>query len=173
MKYVHELPETEQERIEHALRHWKKAKEVRRVRAVRLSGKGWCVPHIAEALDMTPLTIRKWIDWYEQDGLDGLRTAPRSGRPPKADEDYRELLEEVIQTPPREMGYPFNRWTLYYLARYMEQETGVSLHHRYLSELLHKMGFTYKRPRHDLSHRRDPEIYKQKKEELETLKKGL
>lgn len=171
MKYVHELSEAEQKRIENALRRWKKAKEVRRVRAIRLSGKGWSVPDIAEALDMTPVTIRKWIDWYEEDGLEGLRTAPRSGRPPKADEDYRKLLAQVVQTPPREMGYPFNRWTLEHLARHMEQQTGVSLNHRYLSELLHKMGFTYKRPRHDLSHRRDSELYERKKKELETLKK--
>ncbi|NIM05145.1 MAG: IS630 family transposase, partial [Armatimonadetes bacterium] len=118
-------------------------------------------------------TVRDWIDRYEEDGLEGLRTAPRSGRPPKADESYRKLLEEVVETPPRQMGYPFNCWTLERLARHMERETGVSLHYRYLSEVLDGLGFVYKRPRHDLTHKRDQKLYRKKKRQLEELKKGL
>ncbi|MFP4029215.1 MAG: helix-turn-helix domain-containing protein [Candidatus Brocadiia bacterium] len=130
MKYVHDLSEAERGELNRTLKSWQKAKEVRRVRAIWLSGKDWSVPEIAEVIDVQRDTIRKWIDWYEKEGLEGLRTASRSGRPPKADEHYRELLGQTVQTPPRELNYDFNRWTLQLLARHMEEKTGVSLHHR-------------------------------------------
>lgn len=173
MRFVGELSEQETVELIEALEGWDDPAEVRRARAVRLSQKGWTVPQIADALDVCRRSVRNWFDWYEQRGLEGLRTDPRSGRPPKADASYRERLAQTVETPPREMGYGFSRWTLERLSLHMEKETGVSLNHFYLREVLLDMGFVYKRPRHDLSHRRDEEIYRQKKAELEDLKKGL
>lgn len=173
MKFVHQLSEQEKQEVVEALNRWKRPKEVRRVRAIRLSSERWAVIDIAKALDVTARTVRDWINRYEEDGLEGLRTAPRSGRPPKADESYRKLLEEVVETPPRQMGYRFNCWTLERLGRHMEKETAVSLNYRYLSEVLESMGFVYKRPRHDLTHKRDQKLYREKKWQLEELKKGL
>lgn len=173
MRFVRELSERETAQLVGALEGWDEPAEVRRARAVRLSQKGWTVPQIADALDVCRRSVRNWFDWYEGRGLEGLKTDPRPGRPPKADAAYRERLAETVETPPREMGYPFSRWTLKRLAAHMKKETGVSLHHCYLREVLLDMGFVYKRPRHDLSHRRYQKLYERKKAELEDLKKGL
>jgi transposase len=171
--FVRELSEQESEQIEEALRHWRDAVEVRRVRAVRLSSKCWPVPRIAEALDVTRTSVRRWIRLYEGEGLEGLKTKPRPGRPAKVDDEYRRLLVQVVQTPPRELGYSFNRWTLAHLGLYMDRETGVTVCPSRLRRILKELGYVYKRPRHDLSHRRDPQLYRLKKAELDDLKKGL
>ncbi len=172
MIYVHELSESERHNVVEALEHWDDAAEVRRVRAIRLSDKGWNVPDIAEALDVSRKSVRNWINWYEEGGLEALRTDDRPGRPPRVDQHYRDLLAETVETPPRDMGYQFSRWTRKRLAKHMEEKTGISITPRYVSELLHQMEYVYKRPKHDLSHKRDEESYEKKKEELEELKKG-
>ncbi len=89
---------------------------------MRLCGKRWTVPRIAEALDCTRCSVRRWIDLYEAEGLEGLKTKHRSGRPPKVDEDYRQVLAATVETPPRELRLPFNRWTLPRLGIYMDKE---------------------------------------------------
>lgn len=173
MKFVRELSRTQEAAIKQALESWDDAAEVRRVRAVHWNAKGWTVPRIAEALDATQWSVRRWIDLYEAEGLEGLRTKFRSGRPPKVDEHYRRLLQETIRALPRQMGLPFNRWTLPRLGIYMDKKTGVTVSMGHMSRLLKALGYVYKRPRHDLSHKRDQKLYKLKKGELEELKKGL
>jgi transposase len=173
MRYVRELSEQETRQLMDALKSWNDAAEVRRARAVRLSSKGWKIQRIAEALNVCRRSVRNWLDRYEEGGLGGLKTRPGSGRPPKVDQHYRQVLERTVQTPPRQMGLPFSRWTLSRLVAHMAKETGVSISQRWLSEVLDRMGFSYKRPRHDLSHKRDQELYEAKKDELVGLKKGL
>jgi len=140
---------------------------------VRLSGKGWTVPRIAEAPDCTRWSVRHWIALYEAEGLEGLKTQHRSGRPPKVDQHYRKVLKATIETPPRELGLVFNRWTLPRLGIYMDKKTGVTVSVGHMSRLLRELGYVYKRARHDLSHKRDQKLYELKKAELEGLKKGL
>jgi len=120
--------------------------------------KGWTVPRIAEALDCTRWSVRHWIDLYEAEGLKGLKTKPRSGRPPKTtgqapkvDDHYREVLRATIETPPRELGLAFNRWTLPRLGIYMDKKTGVTVSVGHMSRLLKELGYVYKRARHDTS----------------------
>lgn len=173
MKYVRTLSDEERSALCQALRDWRDPSEVRRARAVRLSSKGWVVPRIAEALDCTRWSVRHWIDLYEAEGLEGLRTKHRSGRPPKVDERYRQALRATVETPPRELGLPFNRWTLPRLGIYMDKKTGVTVSVGHMSRLLKELGYVYKRPRHDLSHRRDQKLYELRRGELEELKKGL
>ncbi len=173
MKFVRKLSETQKKELKAALRGWSDAAEVRRVRAVHLSAKGWTVPVIAEALDATQWSVRRWIHLYEAQGLAGLKTSPRPGRPAKVDEQYMDLLRQTVESPPRELGQPFNTWTLPHLGIYMDKKTGVTVSSVHMSRLLKRLGYVYKRPRHDLSHRRDEKLYAAKKAELEELKKGL
>ncbi len=106
MRYVRELSDQEQGDVQKALKEWRDPSEVRRVRALRLFHKGWTAPQIAEVLDCTRRSVRHWIDLYEAEGLKGLRTRPRSDRPPKVDEHYRRMLKETLETVPRGLGLP-------------------------------------------------------------------
>lgn len=173
VRYIRALSDEERAEVLAALKGWDDPAEVCRVRAVRLSDKGWTVPKIAEALDCTRWSVRRWFDLYEAEGLEGLKTRPRSGRPPKVDGHYREVLRQTVETPPRHLGLPFNRWTLPRLGIYMDKKTGVTVSVGHMSRLLKGLGYVYKRARHDLSHRRDQALYERKRAELEGLKKGL
>jgi transposase len=173
MRYVRALSQEEQEALALALRQWGDPAALRRARAVRLSSRGWKVPRIAEAVECNTDSVRRWINRYEAEGLQGLKTKHRSGRPPKVDGDYIRVLEQTVQTPPRELGLAFNSWTLPRLGIYMDKKTGVAVSSGHMSRLLRGLGYVYKRARHDLSHKRDQGLYEIAKKELSTLKKGL
>lgn len=171
MRFISKPCEKELQKVSDALLYWNDPKEVRRVRAISMSIKGVTVPQIAEALDVSRWSVRQWFDRYERDGLSGLRTELRPGRPRKADDEYMEILEKTVGKAPRKLGYPFSSWTMEYLCRHMKQETGVDISVSRMSSLLKELDFTYKRARHDLSQQRDPELYEEKKSELIVLKK--
>jgi len=54
----------------------------RRARMVLLRAEGLPIMHIAKQLVADRSAVRKWIRRYTQDGLNGLKDKPRSGRPP-------------------------------------------------------------------------------------------
>jgi transposase len=82
-----------------------------------------------------------------------------------------ELLQRLVMKSPRELGYPFSSWTLDRLREHLTRVTGVILHPLYLSRLMGRHGIVYRRPKHVMSHLRDPKDYGEKKAILEFLKK--
>jgi transposase len=67
---------------------------------------------IAAALKIPPITVGKWRRSFAIHGIEGLRDAPRSGRPPKHDSDTRHKVQtRVCQQPDGQ-----SRWTVRTLA---------------------------------------------------------
>jgi putative transposase len=67
---------------------------------------------IAAALRIPPITVGKWRRSFAVDGLEGLRDAPRSGRPPRHDSDIRHKVQAHVCQQPEEQS----RWTVRTLA---------------------------------------------------------
>lgn len=51
---------------------------------------------IAAALKIPPITVGKWRRSFALNGLEGLRDAPRSGRPPRHDADTRHRVQTRV-----------------------------------------------------------------------------
>ncbi len=83
--------------------------------------------------------------------------ASRSGRPALADAAYLGALEEAVETPPRQLGLGFDVWTSERLSAHVARTTGVRIAPGWLRVLLGEMRFACGRPKHTLSHLRDPE----------------
>ena len=84
---------------------------------------------------------------------------------------YEELLEEVVEKDPQELGYTFTIWTAERLKKHMEKQTGIELGETQFRVLLKEKGFVYRRPKHELSNLQDPEAKATAQEWLEELKK--
>ena len=67
---------------------------------------------IAAALKIPPITVGKWRRSFALNGLEGLRDAPRSGRPPRHDADTRHRVQTRVCQLPEDQG----RWTVRTLA---------------------------------------------------------
>ena len=127
---------------------------------VLLSAEGKTASEIAGLWAITAQGVRKIINRFNREGVAGLSDRPRKGRPPKTDDRYVDLLKRAVQTSPHELGYPFSCWTLERLREHLARKTRVIQH---LSRLLAKHGIVYRRPKHGMTHLRDPAEYNEKR----------
>lgn len=150
-----------------------KRPEVRqRAMGLRLLHEGHSPQAVAELSSVSVPTVYDWHHRFQEGGVDGLANRPKSGRPPKANEAYVELLEKVIEQDPEELGYAFTIWTAARLEKHMANQTGICLRPTQFRALLKANDFVYRRPKHDLTNLQDAEARKAAEEWLDELKKA-
>ena len=86
---------------------------VLRSRIVLKAAAGLSNQQIAADLDIPEVTVGKWRRSFAALGLDGLRDAPRSGRPAKHDAEVWQKVQTLACQQPESQG----RWTVRTLAR--------------------------------------------------------
>ena len=89
--------------------------------------------------------IRTWAsDWlarYREEGIEGLRDRPKSGRPP-------EISPEVVLKIRMKLKESRQGWTTKQVNEMMiVKEGGIQYHSHHIYLLLHKWGFKQKIPR--------------------------
>jgi transposase len=73
-----------------------------------------------------PTIYKRYKLWREQ-GIEGSANKQKTGRKPKATDEYCIKLEIFLAKDPSEFGYRFAIWTLDRLRIYLEKETGILL----------------------------------------------
>jgi len=120
------------------------ARTVERARIVWLAHQGQRVPAIAQELQLTPTTVRSWLQRFNGSGLAGLADKSRPGRPARY---TPEQVSEVIATSltnPRELDLPFASWTLDRLAAYLHEMKGIAMKRTRIDELLLAEGLRWR-----------------------------
>ena len=152
------LSPEEREEVREALRRGDLSPRVReRLEMVKAADMGRDLGEIAAWSGREPRTVRRWLGAFASGGTGALADAPRSGRPVVADAAYLGALEEAVETPPRQLGLGFDVWTSERLSAHVARTTGVRIAPGWLRVLLGEMRFACGRPKHTLSHLRDPE----------------
>jgi transposase len=111
-----------------------------RVKAVIALSKGWTAAQVAEILLFDEKTSRHYFDRYQQGGTKALLDDNYSGAEPKLDEhqisELEDYLEEHILPDAKSVvAYIYKQYGVYYSV------SGVT-------DLLHRLGFSYKKPTH-------------------------
>jgi transposase len=117
----------------------------RRTQIIRLLHAGYTPTYLAGELGISRKTVYNVAHTFELHGIDGLYDRHRSGRPGRADDHYRAVLEDTLALLPRDLGYSNLGWTAGLIREHMTRETGVTLSLSHLKALLHDMGYEYKR----------------------------
>lgn len=169
--FVRELAARERSELRRLVRGGTDAAAVRRAQMVLLSSRGKTASEIAPLWGVTGQCVRKVIGRFNREGLAGLPDRPRRGRPRKTDDQYVALLKEAVQADPHALGYPFGCWTLDRLREHLARRTRVMLSPAHLSRLMAENRIVYRRPKHGMTHLRDPEEYDEKKAFLAFVKK--
>ena len=86
-----------------------------RSRIVLAAANGSSNQQIASALKIPAITVGKWRRSFAVEGIEGLRDAPRSGRPPKHDASVRQKVQTRVCQQPEDQS----RWTVRTLAAEM------------------------------------------------------
>lgn len=71
-----------------------------RAKIVLASAAGESVRSIAARLETSQMSVCRWRDRYRVEGLDGLKTKPRAGRPPRITEEIEAKVVAATMKPP-------------------------------------------------------------------------
>jgi transposase len=123
--------------------------EERRLEGGRLLREGQLSKaKIARRLGVSRSAVSQWAQQMKQRrrGLKGLkRSKPVGARPYLTAAQWRKVLRD-LQRGAQVFGYEDERWTLGRIQRLIVQQYGVSYNTNYLSEKLHKSGWSVQQP---------------------------
>jgi transposase len=154
---IEEMGAEQRAEVERVLRRRDLPPRVReRLEMVKAAALGQDLAAIAAWSGRTVRTVKRWLRRYGAGGVAAVADAPRAGRPPRVDAAYRQALERAVDTPPRDLGLPFDVWTSARLSAYLAQTTGVRIAPGWLRVLLAQQDFVCGRPKHTLKHLQNP-----------------
>jgi len=127
----------ELEKLHRSLRDKRQAD---RVKAVIALSKGWSAVQVAEILLFDEKTSRHYFERYQQGGLQALLDDNYPGAESKLDEHQMSELEAYLE----EHIFPDAKSVIAYISQQYEVRYSVSG----VTDMLHRMGFSYKKPTH-------------------------
>ncbi len=170
-KIDYTLREDELNQVQVAMKS-KKSQVARRASIVHSLHLGYSAEEVAKLHQVSRATVHNNFHAFKDEGKKGLETKPIPGRPPKATEAYIAVLKETLERNPQELRFAFTLWTQARLRRYLQDQTGISLSRARFQELMQRLGYVYRRPKYDVSHKQDAELRQQVIETLDELKKS-
>jgi len=126
---------------------------------MRVRSDGIIASEACRELHRTKGWASKWLDRFDEEGIDGLKTKDRSGRPMKL--DHREFVSMKRKVVKNECG-----WTVKEVREMIHNETDVTYSERHTYRLMAKWGVRAIVPDKRLMH-------KASLEERLAFKKGL
>ena len=154
-KITFQLTEEDLREIVKAIKHDKRPEVRQRAMGLRLLHEGKPPKEVAEFLSVSQPTVYDWHHRWHRQGVEGLANRPKTGRPVKANQSYVELLEQVVERDPQDLGYAFSIWTTERLRLHLKAKTGIELKPTQFRALLKENDFVYRRPKHDLTNLQD------------------
>jgi putative transposase len=82
----------------------------------------------------------EWLKRYDKEGIIGLKTRPKSGRP-------IEISEEVVYQIKKELKESNQGWTTKQVEELIIKKSGIKYHYIHIYRILRKWGFKQKVPR--------------------------
>lgn len=144
----------ERRRLKRLLVKAEKCKDLdtwRRAKAVLDYLGGKSVITLCAELRVVRSTINRWLNWFQVQGVDGLRTKkPPGGTPLLTDEQYGHLIS-LIEGGPLAAGFSSGLWTGPMIGELIRLRFGIKYHNHHIPRLLHKLGFSVQRPRRRLA----------------------
>jgi transposase len=170
--FVRSLTRSEKRRVQELRRKPPSTEVYRRVQAVHFSSRGLKAHEIALIVDRSRVTVTRWLHDFHARGTESLWPGKSTGRPPKADADFQAALSLAVEQNPRDLGYPFTRWTADLLTEHLRRETHVDVSSSTVCKTLKRLGYRYGRPKLDLKHRQDPkDVARANRQKRAALKK--
>ncbi|WP_309743909.1 helix-turn-helix domain-containing protein [Chamaesiphon sp. OTE_20_metabat_361] len=110
-----------------------------RIEIMLLADEGKTQTQICRLLSCSPLTARHWI-LMAKSGQAHTWQAQPIGRPKTVTSDYLNRLKQLVATSPKELGYPFSRWTGQWLSKHLCQEFNIGVSARHINRLIGEIG---------------------------------
>jgi len=132
--------------------------EERRISSAELFRKGLPEAEIARKLGVTPQAVHGWHQTYRQQGTNGLKKHPHTGRPPSLTSQQRKKLDRLLREGATASGYSTDIWTAERVRDLVKRQFQITYTTVGVWKLLRRMGFTWQRPRRHPRERDDQAI---------------
>ncbi len=134
-----ELSPEEIKKLRFAHRIEKRKSKAYRINAVILLGSGWTVKQVSEALLLDEDTLSNYIKKYKEGGFYNLlKTLHQGSKPLLNQAQISQLCEELDRT---------TYLTTLSIRAFIEEAFGIKYSQSGATNLLHQLGFTYKKPK--------------------------
>jgi transposase len=118
-----------------------------RLHGLLLVTAGHSCREVAALFGENGTTVQRWVNRFEEGGLDALRDGERSGRPRTLDaKDWRKLQSDLRKTP-RNFDLAATLWDGPVLSEHLRRRYGVVLGVRQCQRLFCELGFRLRKPR--------------------------
>jgi transposase len=120
-----------------------------RILAVILARRGTSISEIARRLEFERLTVRKWLNRYREQGIEGLEDRKSTGHPPKLNSGQKQEIARILDRGP-EPSEALARYRLEDIQRIIQRKWGIRISRSATWNLLTELGFSHRkaRPRH-------------------------
>lgn len=125
---------------------------------IRISADKQHIELVAQEVHKSRAWAYKWYKRYNDEGLEGLRDKPRSGRPSFVDK------EDIIKIK-QELSSSNTGWSTNEVMDLIEKKTGIKYHEDHIRRLLYQWGFGLKVPEKRF-------VKRASKKEIKHFKKG-
>ena len=146
MNRVHNLSRQEVLALEQLRRETTDSDLRTRCDAILWSNEGLSPSRIGRRSHLSRCTVVRYILRYQAEGIAGLFTKPRSGRPRLVTPRYEACLAEAAERQPRSLGLFFPNWTTANLADYLAGRTGIVITGRQVGNYLKARNRRQQRP---------------------------
>lgn len=129
-----------------------------RVTAVRrVVEDGEAPAAVMESMGLCRTSIYRWLDKFEDGGLEALAEKIAAGPEPKLTDQQRQQVKRwMVGKDPRQYGFEFGLWTRQIVADLIRKRMGVSLGVTAVGKLLAQLEITPQKPLRR-AYERDPE----------------
>src|SRR5262249_7030157 len=160
-KFVEPLTSEQREQLKEIMKSSAPQRKRMRAHAVLLSERRYSIDQIADIYQVDRDRVSLWLDWWEEFKFDGLDDDPRSGRPPKLNEEEQQRAIEIVRKEPRSTKQGLKS---------IADEIGKVISGDTLKNILKAADFTWKRMRRSLRFFRDADEFSAVPAELAQLR---
>ena len=159
------IPDDDLTAIRDLVQYANDAHILRRAQALFWLCSGDSVSDVARRLCVSRATIYNWVSRFEQRAelelSDRLADAERAGRPATIAGIIDPIIEQLVDTDPREFGYRQTIWTADLLSLHLRKRHHLKASLPSVKRAIARLGVIWKRPRHQLGLR--PKTWRQAK----------
>jgi hypothetical protein len=130
------------ENLRGAARRTKDADQACRLLALALVLEGASRTAAARACGMDRQTLRDWVIRYNEEGVEGLRDRPRSGRRSRLNAEQLAELARLVEEGPDIAVHRVVRWRCVDLQAEIKARFDVEISERHVGRLLGQLKFT-------------------------------
>lgn len=145
---------------------------VRRSIAVELLQDGKTLTEVADLLNVSVSSVKRWKKAFQQGGLAALAPKRHPGPKSKLSLSQRRRLREIVLRGPLSAGFHTDLWTCRRVAEVVRREFGIAYHPDHLGRILHDLGFSPQKPQRRARERNEAAIERWRREAWPRIKKG-